>query len=143
MKLIEALAVTNHLLKEYNNSGNMTNISAPGGKKAFGKSYDRMAQGLSQPYKNEQQYETKYMKVYPTLGGMVKQLKDSPIVGDKIVIGRAAEEMEKLLSTFNAKPDENGEIKLPFGDNIRLKVKGDKIFIGKSQAAIDKEKEQA
>lgn len=142
MNLINSLRLVKRLLKEYNSSGNMTNISAPGGKKAFGKSYDRMAQGLSDPYKAKQDYETKYMKVYPVLGGMIKQLKNSPIVGDKVVTGKALDELNKLLSTFNPKPDENGEVKLPFGDNIRLKIKGDKVFIGFSQEAL-KRKEQS
>lgn len=142
MKLIEALYCAKNLLKEYNNSGNIVNISAPGGKKAQGKNYDRMAQGLSNPYAAKQDFTTKYMKVYPTLAGMVKQLKNSALPGDKAVTGKALEELEKLLQTFNPKEDENGEIKLPFGDNIRLKVKNDKVFIGLSQQAIEN-KEQS
>lgn len=140
MKLIEAINLSKKLLKEYNTSGNMTNVSAPGGDRAFGKSYDRMAAGLSKPYAAEQKYITKYAKVYPVLAGIVNRLKDSAIPGDILVTGKALEELNTLLSTFNPKTSESGEIKLPFGDNIRLKIKGDKAFIGFSQEYLEKQK---
>lgn len=138
MKLYQAIEFIDDFLKEYNNSGNIVNISAPGGDKAQGKNYDRMAQGLSNPYKVEKQYETKYMKVYPALAGIVNRLKSSSIPGDILVTGKALDELNKLLSTFNPKTSDAGEIKLPFGDNIRLKIKGDKVFIGFSQESLEK-----
>lgn len=137
MKLVDAIQFSKNFLVEYNTSGNMTNISAPGGEKAFGKNYDRMAQGQSKPYAAEQKYITKYAKVYPVLAGIVNRLKDSAMPGDILVTGKGLDELNTLLSTFNPKKSESGEIKLPFGDNIRLKIKGDKVFIGFSQEYID------
>lgn len=137
MKLIDAWVWAENVLKEYNNSDNLVNISAMGGDKAWGKSYDRMAQGLSQPYKNDDTYETKYAKVYPYLWSIVKRIKEAAIPGDILVTGKALDELNKLLSTFNPKADDNGEVGLPFGDNIRLKIKGDKVFIGVSQEKLE------
>lgn len=138
MKLLQAIKISRALL-EYNTSGNMTNISAPGGKKAFGKNYDRMAAGLSKPYANEEDYITKYAKVYPRLAGIVKRLKNSAMPGDIVVLGAALDELSTLLSTFTPNVDDANEIKLPFGDNIRLKIKGDKAFIGFSQEYLEKQ----
>lgn len=137
MKLIDALIWSENILKEYNNSDNLVNISALGGKRAWGKSYDRMAQGLSDPYKNDDTYATKYAKVYPYLWSIVKRVKESAMPGDILVTGKAIDELNKLLSTFNPKANDNGEVGLPFGDNIRLKIKGDKVFIGVSQEKLE------
>lgn len=140
MKLLDAIQFSKKILVEYNTSGNMTNISAPGGNKAFGKNYDRMAVGLSNPYATEQKYITKYAKVYPALAGIVDRLKNSALPGDILVTGKALNELNVLLSTFNPKTSEAGEIQLPFGDNIRLKIKNNKIFIGFSQEYLEKQK---
>lgn len=134
MRIKDAL----RFLREYNTSDNLVNVSGMGGDKAWGKSYDRMAQGLSKPYKNKDTYEVKYGKVYPALWSIVKRIKESAMPGDILVTGKALNELNKLLSTFEPKADENGEVGLPFGDNIRLKIKGEKVFIGPS-AEVDKQ----
>lgn len=142
MTIAETFKLMGRLLREYNTSDNLVNVSGQGGKKAWGKSYDRMAQGLSDPYKNDDTYTTKYAKVYPALWSIVKRLKESPMPGDILVAGNALNELNKLLSTFNAKLDDKGELGLPFGDNIRLKIKGDKVFIGFSKESLEKREEE-
>ena len=132
MKIIDVLRFTKQILLEYDNSKSGVTLAAPGGDKASGKNYDNMAIGQSQPYKDNE-YETKYARAYPQLGIIVKRLKQSAIKGDIIVTGGALKELEKLLKTFNPKMSDNNEVIMPFGDNIRLKVRGDKFFLGFSQ----------
>ena len=69
MKIATALriAYANKMLLEYDNSKSGVTLAAPGGERASGKNYDNMAIGKSQPYKDNE-YETKYEKVYPQLG---------------------------------------------------------------------------
>lgn len=140
MKIIDVLKFTRSILLEYDNSKSGVTLAAPGGEKASGKNYDNMVTGQSQPYKNNDDYETKYAKVYPQLGLIVKRLKQSAIKGDIIVTGQALNELGQLLKTFNPKLSDNNEIILPFGDNIRLKVRGDKFFLGFAQEWLDKNK---
>ena len=132
MKIIDVLRFTKPILLEYDNSKSGVTLAAPGGEKASGKNYDNIATGQSQPYKDND-YQTKYEKAYPQLGIIVKRLKQSAIKGDIIVTGGALKELEQLLKAFNPKMSDNNEVIMPFGDNIRLKVRGDKFFLGFSQ----------
>lgn len=117
------------LLKEYNSSGTLTTLAAPGGKKATGKNYDNIVTGAAQPYKATE-YETKYAKVFPTLAGIVKKLKTGAFKGDIALNGQALAELQELLKGYKPKQKENGDFSLPFGDNIRMKQKGNVTFIG-------------
>lgn len=132
MKLIDVFRFNERVLLEYDNTKSGVTLAAPGGDKASGKNYDNMITGDSQPYKSTE-YKTKYEQIYPQLGFLVKRLKNSAIKGDIIITGKALQELNKLLQTFNPKLSENNEVILPFGDNIRLKVRGDKFFLGFSQ----------
>lgn len=141
MKIATALriAYANKMLLEYDNSKSGVTLAAPGGEKASGKNYDNIAIGKSQPYKDNE-YETKYDKVYPQLGLLVKRLKNSAIKGDIVITGQALNELGQLLKTFNPKMSDNNEVILPFGDNIRLKVRGDRFFLGFAQEWLDENK---
>lgn len=123
------------ILNEYDNSKSGVTLAAPGGDKASGKSYDHMATGESQPYKNSD-YQTKYQKLYPHLGQIVDRLKNSALPGDIVLVGPALQELQQLLSAYKPKVSDYNEIILPFGDNIRLKAKGNKFFIGISQEKL-------
>lgn len=117
------------LLTEYNKSGeHITTLSAPGGKKASGKNYDNIITGASKPYaiKND---ETQYMSMFPSLGGIIKNLRKDEMGGEKIVLGRALVELSELNKLSPLKKDEEGKFILPFGDGIRLEKKNGKFFV--------------
>lgn len=120
------------LLKEYNASNTNTTLTAPGGKKASGKNYDNILTGKSQPYKNDE-YVTKYAKIYPALAEIVKKIKNQEIDNDIMVTGKALAEIGQLFQTYKPKETANGEFSLPFGDNVRIKQRGNVIFIGKNK----------
>lgn len=120
------------LLKEYNASNTNTTLAAPGGKKASGKNYDNILTGKSQPYKNDE-YVTKYAKIYPALAEIVKKIKNQEIDNDIMVTGKALAEIGQLFQTYKPKETANGEFSLPFGDNVRIKQRGNVIFIGKNK----------
>ena len=140
MKLGQALNFARNILLEYDNSKSGVTLAAPGGDRASGKNYDNIAIGKSQPYKNIDDYKTKYAKIYPQLGIIVDRLKKSAIQGDIIITGKALDELNQLLQTFDPKVSENNEVIMPFGDNIRLKIRGDKFFLGFSQEWLEKNK---
>lgn len=150
MKLYQIIDYNHRILKEYNNTLNLTSLSAPGGTKASGKNFDNMAVGASQPYapkqnnsnndkiagtdkKRSEKTINQYEQIYPNLGSIAQKVKDSPIKGDIVVTGNALRELEKLIQTFNPQLSDNNEMILPFSENIVLKVKGDKFFIGYSE----------
>ena len=137
MKIIDVLRFTKPILLEYDNSKSGVTLAAPGGDKASGKNYDNMATGQSQPYKDNE-YETKYEQLYPQLGILVKRLKNSAIKGDIVITGQALNELANLLKTFNPKMSDNNEVIMPFGDNIRLKVRGDRFFLGFAKDWLEK-----
>lgn len=116
-------------LKEYNTSNTLTSLAAPGGNKAQGKSYDRIAAGAASPYKNER-HITEKEREYPALGKIAQKLKDSSMQGDIIITGPAFTELNRMLATTNFKKDVNGDIKLPFGDHIVLRQHGQNYFMG-------------
>lgn len=139
MKLIDVFRFNQRMLLEYDNTKSGVTLAAPGGRKASGKNYDNMIVGDSEPYKNDK-YVTKYEKMYPQLGLIVKKLRTSAIKGDIIVTGKALKELNQLVQTYNPKLSDNNEVIMPFGDNIRLKVRGDKFFLGFSQEWLDENK---
>ena len=117
------------LLTEYNSSNTNTTLAGQGGKKASGKNYDNILVGKTQAYKPNE-YEVKYAKLFPALAEMVRKLKTQAIKGDMILNGPALVEMQKLLQTYKPKQTPEGDFSLPFGDNIRMKQRGQAIFIG-------------
>lgn len=117
------------LIKEYNTSGTNATLAAQGGKKATGKNYDNIVAGKATPYKATD-YETKYAKVFPALALIVKKLKTQSAGGDMIVNGQALAELQELLKAYKPKETAEGDYSLPFGDNIRMKKRGNAIFIG-------------
>lgn len=117
------------LIKEYNTSQTLTSLAASGGNKAQGKSFDRIAAGAASPYKNTKHVSEKE-KEYPALGKISQRLKDSAFTGDIIITGPAFTELNRLLATTSFKKDEMGNIKLPFGDHVVLKQKGQNYFMG-------------
>lgn len=117
------------LINEYNTSQTNTSLAAQGGEKASGKNYDNIITGKAKPYK-QNEYETKYAKVFPALAEMVKKLKSQALKGDIIVTGPALAELQNLLKAYKPKETVQGEYSLPFGDNIRMKYRGNAVFLG-------------
>jgi hypothetical protein len=117
------------LLTEYNSSQTNGTLAYNGGNKASGKNFDNIITGKADPYKNNE-YETKYEKLFPAVGKLVKKLKDGAIKGDVIINGPALLEIQKLLTTYNPRQTPEGDYSLPFGDNIRLKMRGNFYYIG-------------
>lgn len=113
---------------EYNTSGTYTTLAAPGGEKATGKNYDNMATGESQPYKDNE-YHLKYEGQYPNLAKLAKKLKDGAFKGNILLTGAALVEIDQLFQHFNPKKDAQGNLSLPFGDNIKLKMQGNNFFL--------------
>jgi hypothetical protein len=125
MKILSVLK----LINEYNASGTNATLAAPGGKKATGKNFDNIVTGKAAPYKTTE-YETKYAKVFPALSEIVKKLKSRALGGDMIVNGNALAELQELLKAYKPKQTPEGDYSLPFGDNIRMKQRGNVVYIG-------------
>ena len=117
------------LLTEYNSSKTNTTLAGVGGDKAAGKNYDNILVGKTQAYKPNE-YEVKYAKLFPALAEMVRKLKTQAIKGDMVLNGPALVEMQKLLQTYKPKQTTEGDFSLPFGDNVRMKQRGQAFFIG-------------
>lgn len=130
----------NQVLLEYNKSGKMTTLADPGGDKAAGKSFDRVAAGLTAPKQQSTREPSETEKQFPNLAKTVEEMKANQIQGNKIVIGAALNDLRKLVQIRNLKQDGNGEMILPFGDDIRLIQKGNNYFI-RYKAVADKEKQ--
>lgn len=117
------------LLNEYNSSMTNSTLAYQGGNKASGKNFDNIINGKTTPYKTTK-YETKYAKLFPAIANLVKKLKSNAIQGDIIVNGPALSEMQNLLKTYQPRTTPEGDYSLPFGDNIRLKQRGNVYYIG-------------
>lgn len=132
----------NKILLEYNKSGKLTTIAGQGGDKAAGKSFDNIAAGVTDPYKQENKEPTENEKRFPNLAKVINQMKKDSVQGNKIVIGAALNELRQLVQTMNLRTDENGESILPFGDSVRLTQKGNNYFIRLNTTAEDEKQAQ-
>ena len=110
----------NQILLEYNKSGKLTTLAGQGGDKAAGKSFDNIAAGITNPYKQENKEPTENEKRFPQLAKVINQMKKDSVQGNKIVMGAALNDLRQLVQTMNLRTDENGEAVLPFGDSVRL-----------------------
>ena len=117
------------LITEYNSSKTNTTLAGQGGNKASGKNYDNIITGKAKPYA-QNEYETKYAKIFPALAEMVKKLKSQALKGDIMVTGPALVELQNLLKGYKPKETPEGDYSLPFGDNIRMKYRSNAIFLG-------------
>ena len=127
----------NQILLEYNKSGKLTTLAGQGGDKAAGKSFDNIAAGITNPYKEENKEPTENEKRFPNLAKVVNQMKKDSVQGNKIVMGAALNDLRQLVQTMNLRTDENGEAVLPFGDSVRLTKKGNNFFIRLNSTADD------
>ena len=132
----------NQILLEYNKTGNLTTIAGQGGDKAAGKSFDNIAAGITNPYKEETKEPTENEKRFPNLAKVVNQMKKDSVQGNKIVMGAALNDLRQLVQTMNLRTDENGEAVLPFGDSVRLTQKGNNFFIRLNSTADDEKQSQ-
>jgi hypothetical protein len=66
-------------------------------------------------------------------------MKDMQLAGNKVVIGAALNDLQKLLNNSTLQTDENGGYILPFGDDVRLLKNGNNYFISVKNF-IDKQK---
>lgn len=119
----------NKILLEYNKSGKLTTLADPGGDKAAGKSFDRVAAGLTTPKQQSTREPSETEKQFPNLAKTVEDMKNNSVKGNKVVIGIALNELKNLIQMRNLQQDENGEFILPFGDDVRLIQKGNNFFI--------------
>lgn len=70
-------------------------------------------------------------------------MRQSSIKGDKVVIGAALNDLQRLVQTINLQTDEsNGESILPFGDGVRLTKKGNNFFIRLENVADEEKQNQ-
>ena len=127
----------NQILLEYNKSGKLTTLAGQGGDKAAGKSFDNIAAGITNPYKEETKEPTENEKRFPNLAKVVNQMKKDSVQGNKIVMGAALNDLRQLVQTMNLRTDENGEAVLPFGDSVRLTQKANNYFIRLNSTADD------
>lgn len=130
----------NQILLEYNKTGNFTTIAGQGGDKAAGKNFDNIAAGITNPYKQQKKEPTETQKRFPNLAKTVEDMKNNSVKGNKIIIGAALKDLQNLIQIRNLQQDENGEMILPFGDDVRLTQKGNNFFIRVKDVA-DKEKQ--
>lgn len=131
------------ILLEYNKTGKLTTIAGQGGDKAAGKNFDNIAVGITNPYKQQKKEPTENEKNFPNLAKLVEQMKESSIKGNKIVIGAALNDLQRLVQTMNLQSDEtNGESILPFGDGVRLTKKGNNYFIRLEDVANQEKQSQ-
>ena len=131
----------NQILLEYNKSGKLTTLADPGGDKASGKSFDRVAAGLTTPKQQSTREPSETEKQFPNLAKTIEQMKNNSVKGNKVVIGIALNELKNLIQMKNLQQDENGEIILPFGDDVRLTQKGNNFFI-RLKSVADQENQQ-
>ena len=131
----------NKILLEYNKTGNLTTIAGQGGEKAAGKNFDNIAAGITKPYKQAQHTPTQKELEYPQLAKCIQQMKDNAVKGNKVVIGGALRDLQLFLQNHTPQTDQNGEMMLPFGDNVRLTQKGNNFFIRLNSVA-EKENQQ-
>ena len=131
----------NQILLEYNKSGKLTTLADPGGDKAAGKSFDRVAAGLTTPKQQSTREPSETEKQFPNLAKTIEQMKNNSVKGNKVVIGIALNELKNLIQMRNLQQDENGEMILPFGDDVRLTQKGNNFFI-RLKSVADQEKQQ-
>ena len=117
------------ILLEYNNTGNLTTLTHMGGEHASGKNIDNVTLGLTTPNKELPKKQTVTEKQFPNLSKAVELMKKSQINGDKIIIGAALNELQMLMQIRNLRKDENGQIILPFGKDVRLVQKGNNFFM--------------
>lgn len=129
----------NKILLEYNKTGKLTTIAGQGGDKAAGKNFDNIAAGITNPYKEKIKEPTEKEKQYPNLAKSIQQMKDMQLAGNKIVIGAALNDLQKLLNNSTLQTDEQGGYILPFGDDVRLLKNGNNYFISVKNF-IDKHK---
>jgi hypothetical protein len=61
----------NQILLEYNKSGKLTTLAGQGGDKAAGKSFDNIAAGVTNPYKEETKEPTENEKRFPNLAKVI------------------------------------------------------------------------
>ena len=132
----------NKILLEYNKSGKLTTLAGQGGDKAAGKSFDNIAAGVTNPYKQQEKEPTENEKRFPNLAKVVNQMKKDSVQGNKIVMGAALNELRQLVQTMNLRTDETGEAVLPFGDSVRLTQKGNNYFIRLNTTAQDEKQSQ-
>lgn len=132
----------NQILLEYNKSGKLTTLAGQGGDKAAGKSFDNIAAGITNPYKEENKEPTENEKRFPNLTKVINQMKKDSVQGNKIVMGAALNELRQLVQTMNLRTDENGEAVLPFGDSVRLIQKGNNYFIRLNSTADEEKQSQ-
>jgi hypothetical protein len=130
------------ILLEYNKSGKLTTLAGQGGDKAAGKSFDNIAAGITNPYKEETKEPTENEKRFPNLAKVINQMKKDSVQGNKIVMGAALNELRQLAQTMNLRTDENGESVLPFGDSVRLIQKGNNYFIRLNSTADEEKQSQ-
>lgn len=131
----------NKILLEYNKTGKLTTLADPGGDKAAGKSFDRVAAGLTAPKQQSTREPSETEKLFPNLSKTIQDMKNNSVKGNKVVIGVALNELKKLIQLRNLQQDENGEMILPFGDDVRLLQNGNNYFI-RLKSVADKENQQ-
>lgn len=108
----------NRLLQEA--SRDITKLST-GHDGKNGKGADSIAVGAATPYKQKQTNKGVFDAKFPAVANVVKRLKSDALDGDQIVSGAALAQVKTMLGILPLNKDDNGDIILPFGNNVRLK----------------------
>lgn len=90
--------------------------------KGGGKSLDGIAAGTSTPYKEvNPKTETPFEKQFQNLKGLVEKARNEALNGSKFITGDAKSDFEKLLELGTMEKDDDGDIIIPFGSNMRVR----------------------
>lgn len=116
-------------------SKDITKLSADTTSGKTGKGADSIAAGTASPYKKKKGTGSPFDKKFPAVAELVKKVKDDSFNGDRVVTGAALAQLTNLVETMPLNADENGQLILPFGNNIRLKQKGQAYYIGVKEEA--------
>lgn len=107
-------------------SKNITRLSASKHGKT-GKGADAIALGIAAPYKEKK--KTPLQRRYPALASCVDRLKKDR-EHDILLTGGALAQAKRLVNLSTLGKDENGDLILPFGYNLRIRMKGKGWYIG-------------
>lgn len=134
----------NKILLEYDALSDITDIKGQDGITAGGKSFAQIATGNASPYivkgKGDKKPSANELK-YSALAKLIADMKSNAIKGNKLVLGAAKTQLEKMLSSRTPKTDQNGDIVLPFGKDVRVSKTGNNYFI-RLKSVADKENTQ-
>lgn len=116
------------------NTNTNTNLSKTAtigvGGKNGGKSLDGIAAGTSTPYKEvNPKTETPFEKNFQNLKGLVDKARNEALNGSKYITGDAKSDLDKLIELGTMEKDDDGDIIIPFGTNMRVREDNGNFYL--------------